>query len=259
MNTQQLVTFLLLLGTLAIAIFFFHSQNDSDSPSTDPPPESNGDDRSQIYWGVDSASYTDEELYMCVQDNFGEPEIWGRYLGDKEGVSEGLDTDEVTFLHDHDIHILIIYNHFTDATSYDHGVAEAEEAIQYAKDLDIPESVAIFGDIEPDYPVDSEFLEGWYDTISDSDYNPGIYGVFDEESALLEAFEEIDEEALTGTIVWSAYPQEEMTTKENAPEYQPEGPSEAPLYGWQYAIKAKTCHIDTNLFQENMIDYVWSP
>src|SRR5690625_939988 len=102
-----------------------HSDSDTNSESD----QSNGDSPT-IYWGVDSASYTDEDLLQCVQDNFGQADVWGRYLGDIEGVSQGLDPDEVSRLHENDIRILVIYNHFSEATGYDHGVNEAEKAIR---------------------------------------------------------------------------------------------------------------------------------
>ncbi|HWO96582.1 MAG TPA: hypothetical protein VNM45_09645 [Bacillus sp. (in: firmicutes)] len=38
---------------------------------------------------------------------------------------------------------------------------EAEKAINYANDLGVPMGVALFADIEPGYPVDSEFIRGW--------------------------------------------------------------------------------------------------
>lgn len=46
------------------------------------------------------------DLYQCVNENYGRPEVWGRYLGDKEGVvSTGLTSDEASFLHDKGLRI----------------------------------------------------------------------------------------------------------------------------------------------------------
>lgn len=214
-------------------------------------------DTQEFYWGVDSASYTEENLFQCVVDNFGDPEVWGRYLETREGISYRLDEEEVNYLHEQDIQILVIYNHVTDARGYEHGVNHANQAIEFASNIDAPEGIAIFGDIEPNYSVDHSFMEGWYDTLIDSVYEPGIYGVFNEGSELMEAFEAMDEEPQENTIVWTAYPQEEITTKENAPPFNPEGPDLAPVFGWQYAIDAETCNIDTNLFTEDILDYLW--
>src|SRR5699024_5926929 len=134
-----------------------NGDSQSDSNTNSESDQSNGDSLT-IYWGVDSASYTDEDLLHCVQDNFGQADVWGGYLGDAEAVSHGLDTDEVNSLHEKDVHILFIYDHFTHATGYDNGVNEAEKAFSYSGDLDTPDGVAIFGDIEPSSSVESAFL-----------------------------------------------------------------------------------------------------
>lgn len=239
---------------LSVTIFFVQKQ----PKSSDPPPEDNKSNEEELYWGVDSASYTDEDLYMCVQEEFEKPSVWGRYLGDIEGVSVGLDADEVAYLHDQGVDILIIYNHFSDATGYDHGVEEAEQAISFAESLDTPEGVALFGDIEPKYPVNTEFIEGWYDAFSESIYEPGLYGVFNEDGDTFAAYEGANEEVQENTIVWTAYPQEGITTKSDAPSFAGEGPSNAMLYGWQYGQGAEECNIDTNIFIDNMIDYLWT-
>ncbi|MFD2042980.1 glycoside hydrolase domain-containing protein [Ornithinibacillus salinisoli] len=271
MKKYEIFTLITLAIVIAIPIVLNLTVFDENGSPDDPPQEENGDSNSdgsndgndenngdgEVVWGVDSASYTDDDMYSCVIDNFGEPEVWGRYLGDREGVSTGLDNDEVDFIHEHDIQILVIYNHVNDARGYDHGVEHGEQAIQYAKDLGVPEGVALFVDIEPDYPVDAEFMAGWYDTLSDSEYEPGIYGVFDEGSELDDSYNAMDEGVQESTVVWTAYPQEEVTTKENAPKYNPEGPDSAMLYGWQYAIDAETCNIDTNLFRSEMLDFLW--
>ncbi|MEN2466132.1 glycoside hydrolase domain-containing protein [Ornithinibacillus sp. FSL M8-0202] len=280
MKKQELFTLTCLIFLIAIPLFiyfayFSNTTDEAEDPDTeerededrnDGDGDGDGDDNdngaendnsNELHWGVDSATYTDDDFYACVVDNFGEPVVWGRYLGEKEGVSEGLDADEVQLLHDNDIQILVIYNHVEDARGYDNGVSHAEEAIAMAQEMEIPEGVAIFVDIEPEYPVDAAFMEGWYEIMADSNYEPGVYGVFDEESELLNAYNSMEQEIQENTIVWTAYPQEEITTKEDAPEYNPQGPENAKVYGWQYAIDSETCNIDTNLFEDNMLDYLW--
>ena len=226
----------------------------SDNPGLDS--DQNTDTGKEIYWGVDSATQS-TDLYQCVNENLGHPEVWGRYLGDKEGVSTRLTVDEANFLHEQSVRILPIHNHFTNATGYDHGVAEAQEAIGYAEDLGIPNGVALFADIEPGYPVTSAYMEGWYDTLSDSAYEPGIYGVFNDGSDLVIAYHAMSQEARENIVVWTSFPAYEITTKANAPKYNPEGPKDSLLYGWQYAIGAEQCTIDTDLYQNEMLDYLW--
>ena len=67
----------------------------------------------------------------------------------------------------------------------------------------------------------------------------------------------MDEKMQENTIVWTAYPQKKITTEEEAPEFNPQGPDNAMLYGWQYAIEAETYNIDTNLLTEKMLDFLW--
>ncbi|GEL76425.1 glycoside hydrolase domain-containing protein [Tenuibacillus multivorans] len=247
----EIFTIIAIIALFAIPLILYTAFGNGDDEDSDTS------NQSEIIWGVDSASYTDENMYACVTQNFGEPEVWGRYLGDREDVSVGLDSNEVDYLHQNDISILLIYNHVNEAVGYDHGIEHAKQAIQYAKNLGVPEGVALFVDIEPSYPVDSVFIEGWYDQLAESAYYPGIYGVFDGESELDAAYQDMKNDVQQNTIVWSAYPQLEVTTKENAPDYQPQAPDNAMAYGWQYAIDADTCNIDTNLFKSELIDFLW--
>lgn len=225
--------------------------------------QSNGDEASNgegVVWGVDSASLTTEEMLQCVTGNFGSPAVWGRYLGDKEGVSEGLTPEEVERLHSNDIKVLVIWNHFTDATGYENGQNEARLAIQKAQELGIPEGVAIFADIEPNYPVDSEFIRGWFEVVNQSQYKSGVYGVFDEERDLFNAYQEAGQsnaELLKNNYVWTAHPNVGITTEANAPGYKPIAPDNSLIGGWQYGLDAQTCNIDTNWFDRNVLDVVW--
>jgi len=251
-------------------IYVYQNSQPSTSPNvneenkTSTSNESDKDEqkelKTKVIWGIDSASLTTEELYACVNEHFGKPAIWGRYLGTTENVSQGLTKDEVQYLHDLDIKVLPIYNLFTDATGYENGVNEAESAIEIAKELGFPEGVAIFADIEPNYPVNEDFIQGWFDRLTNSDYIPGIYGVFDKERELYTQLEKAlnsNKEMKNELLIWSAHPQNEPTPKDKAPNYKPNGPKNSKIIGWQYGINAKSCNIDTNLFQDDMIDYSW--
>ncbi len=235
--------------------------NSNGSDSNNGNGNSNGNnDTTENVWGVDSASLTTEDMLACVRENFGDPNVWGRYLGDNEDVSFGITEDEVDLLHSNDIEILVIWNHFTDATGYDKGESEAEAAIEMARDLAIPEDVALFANVEPIYPINSEFILGWHETIMDSEYSSGIYGIFDPNEELYAAFEAAAEEnsdLLDNMYIWTAAPNEGITTEENAPDYNPEYPDEALIGGWQYGIDAETCNIDTNIFDGNVLDVLW--
>ncbi|MFS0864684.1 glycoside hydrolase domain-containing protein [Fredinandcohnia sp. 179-A 10B2 NHS] len=219
-------------------------------------------DMPEIVWGIDSASETSGDFYACVKDNFGDPGIIGRYLGDREDISKGLTSEQIEIIHGEGDFILPIYNHFNDATGYDNGVAHAKEAIKIASDLGILEGVALFADIEPDYPVDSEFIKGWFDTISESQYKSGIYGVFDPEHALFEAYNaavESNKSILENNYIWTAAPSVGITVESEAPEFKPAAPEGSLAWGWQYGLDADTCNIDTNLFKSELVNVLWGP
>src|SRR5699024_12764858 len=95
------------------------SKEDSEKGSDNY--KSDKEESQDIYLGMESASATGENLYSCAKESFGDPKIWGRYLGDKDDVSIGLDNEEVEFLHEKDVKILVIYNHVENATGYEHG------------------------------------------------------------------------------------------------------------------------------------------
>lgn len=277
-----LLIFISALFVLLIPIFYFQSdsnetsQNDATTVSTKEPQINNKEenknnedgnekanttiDPNADHWGVDSASYTTEELYACVNENFGKPSVWGRYLGTIDGVSSGLTIEEVEYLHSNGVKILLINNQFNNATGYENGVEQANIGISLAGELNVPEGVAIFADIEPNYPVDSAFIQGWFDTMMNSPYEPGIYGVFSPESALVDAYQaSINEkkEIQNKVILWTAYPHIDVTTQANAPENAAEAPEGSLLYGWQYGIDAAACNIDTNLFKGSLFDFLW--
>lgn len=279
-----LIIFISALVLLLIPIFYIQSdsnetsqnENEASTASTNEQPnqttEENGNDEdgnenattpidpNADFWGVDSASYTTEELYACVNENFGKPSVWGRYLGTIDGVSSGLTTEEAEYLHANGVKILLINNQFNNATGYDNGVEQANIGVSLAGELNVPEGVAIFADIEPNYPVDSAFIQGWFDAMMASPYEPGIYGVFSPDSALVEAYQSSinqNQDIQNKVILWTAYPHVDVTTQANAPVNAAEAPEGSLLYGWQYGIDAATCNIDTNLFKGSLFDFLW--
>ncbi|WP_449536612.1 glycoside hydrolase domain-containing protein [Ferdinandcohnia sp. Marseille-Q9671] len=234
-------------------------QKDEANKNTEAKPS---DNLPEIVWGIDSASETTADFYACVKENFGDPVIFGRYLGEREGISVGLTPEQVEAIHGEGDFILPIYNHFNDATGYDNGVAHAKEAIKMASEMGIPHEVAIFADIEPTYPVDSEFIRGWFETIEESQYKSGIYGVFDAEQALFEAYQaavKSNGAILEGNYIWTAAPNVGITTEAEAPAFEPAAPEGSLAWGWQYGLDAETCNIDTNLFKRELVDVLWRP
>jgi hypothetical protein len=228
--------------------------------STEKPVHDQSEKVPKIVWGVDSASKVTDKVLACVNKNYGKPLVWGRYTKTSKGVSTGLTAQEVKFLHKNNLGILLIYNHFDKAMSKKAGQKEAKTAIQYAKNIKPPKGTVIFADIEPKYPVDPSFIEGWYETIALSDYHPGIYGVFDPQQKVFAAFNKAAKKNRSikqKTIIWSAAPQKGISAKKKAPKYSPIGPKDSLLYGYQYGIEAKSCNIDTDLFKGEILNYLW--
>ncbi|MBM7583829.1 hypothetical protein JOC86_000366 [Bacillus pakistanensis] len=216
--------------------------------------------QNEIVWGIDTASKTNEGFYNCVNENFGSPQVVGRYLGTKEDVSKGITIEEKEAIKSKGAHILLIHNRFNDATGYENGVEEAKEAISLAEELGVTEGVALFADIEPIYPVNKEFILGWYETVSSSKYEPGIYGIFEKDNPLYNAFNNAvnsNPSLKENLILWTSAPNTGITTEEQSPEYQPTAPEGSQVIGWQYGIGSKTCNIDTNLFNMKFQDMLW--
>ncbi|PGV53434.1 hypothetical protein COD92_07560 [Bacillus sp. AFS037270] len=213
-----------------------------------------------IVWGVDTASNVNQAFLQCIKDNYGEPSVFGRYLETKGDVSMGLTKEEVDLLHQQGIKILPIFNNFTEAVGYDKGIAEAKEAIANAQKLGIPKGVAIFADIEPTYPVDEAFIKGWVDTLANSPYKPGIYGVFTPDSKLSAAYQSAasnHKNVQDQTVLWSSNPDPGVTAKNKAPAFQPGAPKNMNISIWQYGIDGEACNIDTNLIQSTVLNKLW--
>ncbi|MEH7094920.1 glycoside hydrolase domain-containing protein [Neobacillus vireti] len=239
----------------------------SQQPPNDTPPKGNQtqekpaqEQKPAIVWGVDTASRVDQAFLQCVKDNYGAPAVFGRYLETKGDVSTGLSKEEVNLLHQQGIKILPIFNHFKEAVGYQNGVAEAKEAIAYAQKIGIPKGVAIFADIEPTYPVDEAFIRGWVETLANSPYKPGIYGVFTPNSKLSAAYQAAvskNKNVQTQAILWSSNPDPGVTAKSKAPAFQPGAPKNVKISIWQYGIDGKACNIDTNLIQSTVLEQLW--
>ncbi|WP_010282874.1 glycoside hydrolase domain-containing protein [Bacillus timonensis] len=211
-------------------------------------------------WGVDSATVADEELYTCVKNNFGNPKFWGRYLSDVPNVSAGLTKDEISFLKNHGIKILPIYNVFSDATGYARGQLAARNAVFNARRLEITNNVALFANVERFFAVDEAWIRGWVESIYPSGYRPGIYhdpieGGFSE--AYCEAARK-NKQVAVQTILWSSEPEPGVTKERKAPVFKPHSPKcKANVWVWQYGRDAQICPIDTNLADQRALNYLY--
>ncbi|MBU9712355.1 glycoside hydrolase domain-containing protein [Evansella tamaricis] len=214
----------------------------------------------KVIWGVDSAAAASQELYRCVSENFGQPDVWGRYLNTIPNVSDGLTRSEILFLKEKGIKILPIYNNFREAVGSSAGRVAAQNAIFNAQRLGIPKGVFIFANVERFFDVDPEWLIAWVERLVNSDYRPGIYfdpteGPFNE--AYCQAVER-KRSVYTKTVLWSAEPESGITPKGNHPMFSPAVPDcGANVWAWQYGRDAEECPIDTILVDQRLFDSLY--
>lgn len=203
------------------------------------------------YYGVDSAAQVTSTFYDCVVSQYGKPDFWGRYLTRVSGVSDGLTSSEVSFLHSKGVKILPIFNGFSQATGLSNGQQDAHMAIAAAKALGVPNGTALFADVEVTYAVDSAWIEGYVDAMLQSPYLPGIYanpvtGSFN--SAYCAALSA--NSAIKQTTIWSNEREPGVTSKSKAPTWNPAVPTcPATVEVWQYGENGNACSagVDTNL------------
>ncbi|MCD8511598.1 MAG: DUF1906 domain-containing protein [Bacillus sp. (in: Bacteria)] len=203
-----------------------------------------------VIWGVDSAAAVNQDLFNCVVNNFGRPDLWGRYLNTIENVSEGLTREEIAFLKDRGIKVMPIYNNFRRAVGRAAGRVAAQNAIYNAQRLGIREGVFIFANVERFFEVDADWIIAWIERFYNSPYRPGIYhdpveGPFNE--AYCEAVRRsklVREQA----VLWSAEPEVGVSSKQAYPTFSPATPTcRANVWAWQYGRDAEECPIDTVL------------
>lgn len=212
------------------------------------------------YWGVDSAAKVTKELYDCVLKNFGKPSYWGRYLAPIQGVTEGLQRDEIELLHASGTKILPIYSAFREATGYPSGQVVAQNAIYHARRLGVPSGKVVFANIEKYFQVDAAWIRGFVNTIYTSGYKAGLYhdpvtGMFSK--AFCDAVTK-DAKAANQVILWSAEPEQGVTKPRNTPNFRPRKvPCKGNVWGWQYGRDADKCPIDTNLINSRFFEALW--
>ncbi|MFD2680335.1 glycoside hydrolase domain-containing protein [Bacillus seohaeanensis] len=211
-------------------------------------------------WGVDSAAKVTDKLYSCVVDNFGKPKYWGRYLSTVQNASDGLTNEEVGFLHEKNVKILLIYNNFSAAVGNRNGRVAALNATHHARRLGVPDGTFIFANIEKFFDVDEAWIRGWVNALYTSGYRPGIYADPSKANFNKAYCTAVSNEAKIGeqVVIWSQEPTPGATTKAKAPTYKPiSPPCIAHVWAWQYGENAKTCPIDTNLMEPKLFQAIW--
>ncbi len=138
-----------------------------------------------IYWGVVSSHAANSTvhnvagnpmLFDYITQQVQIPHFWGRYIAGKT-PQDLLTPDEVNFISSSSsgsCRILLIFYGATPGGDHQTGVTDALNAIEAAQALGVPTGVSLYGDIETNVPTSSDWLFGWWETMSTSMFaNPG--------------------------------------------------------------------------------------
>lgn len=223
----------------------------------------------KYYFGVDSVTPAmnlvngNENLYDYVVRVAGrKPDFWGRYIS-----SYVITPEEVAFLHGKGCAILLVYN-WTNTTivsqGYDSGVSQAHLAITQAQAVHAPQNVAIAIDIESGWPVSSDFISGFSDTMRASTYyGAGMFYANPQDGLFSPAYNiafhnekrpSIRQEPVG--LIWSSEPEQGYTFP--IPAWNPSYPSSNTegTTVWQYAENYGKL-IDLNLASQAGFDAMW--
>jgi hypothetical protein len=212
-------------------------------------------------WGVDSSARVTEDFFQCVEDKFGYPIFWGRYLTTVPNVSDGLATEEIEFIRNRGVKLWIIYNEFVDAIGYRNGQVAATNAIFHARRLGIPKGKMITANLEN--AINEAWIRAWVETFYPSGYRPGLYGDLTEGDFSIAYCQAVENNPLVGTqsILWSNRPRPGVSKRGNAPrQFRPiTPPCQHNTWGWQYGWDDPACEIpiDSNLAQRKVLQYLW--
>jgi hypothetical protein len=205
-----------------------------------------------LLWGVDSCKAfigdATGDLYPAITRALGTPDFWGRYLTDT--VCPGISSSEIALAAQNHMGILPIYNDYncSNVSYYSTGHGYGVAATAAAARLGIPKGRLLVIDIEPYGAacpgagnVDSGFIEGWYDGVTQAGYVPGYYGNgtsgSEFASAWCAAVAAVPNIA-TGSDLWSFEPSLLGSYyKANAPNYSPYDTGCAGnIEAWQYQL-----------------------
>lgn len=215
-----------------------------------------------LLWGVDSCKAfigdVTGDLYPTISSSLGKPDFWGRYLTDT--ACPGISPSEIALAAQSHIGILPIYNDYncSNVSYYATGHGYAVAAAAAAARLGIPKGRLLVIDIEPYGDacpgagnVDSGFIEGWFDGITQAGYVPGYYGNgtpgTEFASAWCAAVSALPNIA-TGSALWSFEPSLLGSYyKADAPNYAPHDTGCAGnIEAWQYQLGSNGLSADVD-------------
>ncbi len=223
------------------------SSTSSPSPSSfsSTSPSANSSSTPAL-WGVDSVD-TVPNLYSTVQQQSGTPDAWGRYLTGSYAITNS----EIMSVKNNypGLKLWFVDNDYTSTTdagtvngqtSQQRGAAAGQSAAAAAQALSLPSSVRLFLDVEPTTKIDSGFLQGWYNGVTQNGYLAGYYGDPASSGSFPQAYcsAAASNSSITANgFVWAPGHQSQ-SSKTQAPAYNPDAFSscQGHVEGWQYYV-----------------------
>lgn len=207
----------------------------------------------KLWFGVDSNFRSDTllqnnlTLFEWATRNKVYPCFWGRHImGDN-----CLTKEEIHFLRCKACKIVPIHNTGNIKMTEEQGITEAELITKRANELEIPEGVAIYLELEDHEDISIEYMHGYAKTLIANGYIPGFKANtdakcdFDHEfSRAMQTYEDVIGKCLIWTVSPSLEEYDRVTTShfvgpDDWKPFAPSGMKRGDIAIWQYG---KDCH-----------------
>ena len=216
-------------------------------------PEESTPDIERLLFGVDSKVPSDELLQNNLTEfewaarNKLHPDFWGRNITGENRLTK----EEIDFLHKKGCRIAAICNGSDAMETEEQGKIQAKKIILASLELGIPETAAIF--LELDEPVNAteDYMKGYIQGLLSEGYTPGFkantdasYSFDREYSRGMQNHPELFGQSLIWAVKPSLKEYERVTTThlihpDNWRPYAPSGITREEIAVWQYG---RECH-----------------
>lgn len=207
----------------------------------------------ELIFGVDSKVKADTILqnnlteFDWVTRNKVYPAFWGRNLTGESCLTK----DEIEFIHSKGCKIAIIYHTENLKATESQGKDEASIVLDNLDELDIPNNIAVFLEIDDCEKISSEYMKGFAKVIIANGYVPGFKANTDARFCFDREFSrgvQKDRNLFLNCLVWAVAPSlaeyDGITTThlihpDNWIPFAPSGITRHDIAVWQYG---KDCH-----------------
>ena len=207
----------------------------------------------RLLFGVDSKAQANDvlqnnlDLFEWVKRNKIYPNFWARNIVGEHCLTK----DEIEFLHGKGCKIAATYKSTDVKQTEEQGKTLAKKIDLRALELDIPQEIAIFLEIDENETISTAFMHGFASTLLTNGYTPGFKVNTDAKFAFDREFSrgmQTNKDVFQNCLVWALTPTleeyERMTTThlihpDNWVPFAPSGITRREIAVWQYG---KNCH-----------------